>query len=117
MARWPGGQSLYLVGKNLCLVTMATVAALTIIRLYWWPGGRVASHNYLVDKIYKLRSMIRRAKCFSKALDQFVISLRYRGHRGHLGHRLCHVSPMDDRMPRLFSDAHCPKASAEKFAT
>ena len=57
---------------------MATVAALTIIRLYWWPGGRVASHIYLVDKIYKLRSMIKRAKCFSKALDQFVISLRYR---------------------------------------
>ena len=77
----------------------------------------MASHIYLVGKIYKLRSMIRRAKCFSKALDQFVISLRYRGHRGHLGHRLCHVSPMDDRMRRLFSDAHCPKASAEKFAT
>ena len=57
---------------------MATVAALTIIRLYWWPGGRVASHIYLVGKIYKLRSMIRRAKCFSKALDQLVISLRYR---------------------------------------
>jgi len=57
---------------------MATVAALTIIRLYWWPGGWVASHIYLVGKIYKLRSMIRRAKCFSKALDQLVISLRYR---------------------------------------
>ena len=57
---------------------MATVAALTIIRLYWWPGGWVASHIYLVGKIYELRSMIKKAKCCSKALDQLVISLRYR---------------------------------------
>ena len=38
----------------------------------------MASHIYLVGKIYELRSMIKKAKCCSKALDQLVISLRYR---------------------------------------
>ena len=42
----------------------------------------MASHIYLVGKIYvsdnELRSMIKRTKCRSKALDRPVISLRYR---------------------------------------
>ena len=56
---------------------MATVAALTIIRLYWWPGGRVASHIYLVGKIYVSDNELRSIKGELSAAAKHSISLLF----------------------------------------
>jgi hypothetical protein len=74
-----------------------------------WPGGRVASHIYLVGKICVSDNELRSIKCCSKA----SISLLFH----------CAIawppwppSQMDEHLRRLFSNAYSPKASAEEFA-
>ena len=56
---------------------MATVAALAIIRLCRWPGGRVASHIYLVGKIYVSDNELRSIKGELSAAAKHSISLLF----------------------------------------
>ena len=86
-----------------------------------WPGGRVASHIYLVGKIYVSDNELRSMKGELSAAAKHSISLLF-----HCAiawppwppspPTLSFVSK-DDRMRGLFSNAYCPKASAEELAT